>query len=430
MANTILRTGTANTYDSSLRSITSRLSSLSALQENMTSGKKVVRASDDPTNAATAERALMRINRIATDQRALESQRNSIVLAESTLGDVTDTMNRFRELVVNAGNAVNSSAERRAIANELQGLREQVLSLANRTDTNGAPLFSALGSALAPFVGPAATSPDYTFNGLPGQLASSDVAIPYSLDGDGAFMHQPLRDQVFNTSIVPAGTAHALSTGPFSVSNSATVSATSAAASASTGIANSYPSYSLQFTGVDTSTTPGTTSATYTVTETPVVSGALGPFTATGPSNQALTITGLPGLSFSLRGTPVVGDKLNISASASVFSVMDNAIRDIGGATNNNTASQAVSQALYNLDIGMERISAVRGQAGDLLNRADRITANQSSRNVQLETDRSRAQDLDMLQAISDFNNQQTGYQAALQSYAQVQKLSLFNYIG
>ena len=34
-----------------------------------------------------------------------------------------------------------------------------------------------------------------------------------------------------------------------------------------------------------------------------------------------------------------------------------------------------------------------------------------------------------MLQAISTFQNQQTGYQAALQSYAMVQRLSLFDYV-
>jgi flagellar hook-associated protein 3 FlgL len=78
----------------------------------------------------------------------------------------------------------------------------------------------------------------------------------------------------------------------------------------------------------------------------------------------------------------------------------------------------------------MNRVTAARGLAGDLLNRADRISTNQESRSVQLEADRSRAEDLDMIKGISDFQNQQTGYSAALQSYAQIQKLSLFNYIG
>jgi flagellar hook-associated protein 3 FlgL len=135
-------------------------------------------------------------------------------------------------------------------------------------------------------------------------------------------------------------------------------------------------------------------------------------------------------LSLSITGTPAVGDTVTVDPSPSIFSVLDNAIRDIGGATNASSTIQAVGQALNNIDIGMNRVSAVRGQAGDLLNRADRITANQEKRSIQLEGDRSRAEDLDMVKGIADFQNQQTGYSAALQSYAQVQKLSLFNFIG
>ena len=48
---------------------------------------------------------------------------------------------------------------------------------------------------------------------------------------------------------------------------------------------------------------------------------------------------------------------------------------------------------------------------------------------MQLEDDRSRAEDLDMIKGISDFQNQQVGYEAALKSYAQVQQLSLFKFI-
>lgn len=430
MTSTFTRLGSANTYDSAVRNISLRQSALSNLQENLTSGKQVVRASDDPTSAANAERALTRISRIATDQRALESQRNAIVSAESTLGDVTDALQRFRELVVNAGNGVHSSAERRSIAVELQGLRDQIFSLANRKDTNGLPLFSALGSALAPFVGPQATAPDYTFNGLPGQSASSDVAIPFTLDGDGAFMHQPARDAVFNTTISTIPTSRTLTTDSVVVTNVTTVTNTGNAASVATGIPNSYPDYKLAFTAVDSTSVPGTTTATYSITENPSVSGVIAPVTVSYPSGTSMSVTAVPGLSFSISGTPAVGDTVSISANPSIFSVLDDAIRDISGAPNNNGAAQAVAQALHNIDIGMERISAVRGQAGDLLNRADRISANQEKRSIQMEADRSRAEDLDMVKGISDFNNQQTGYQAALQTYAQVQKLSLFNFIS
>jgi len=138
----------------------------------------------------------------------------------------------------------------------------------------------------------------------------------------------------------------------------------------------------------------------------------------------------MPGLSLNIIGTPKENDVITVAPNPSIFSVMDDAIRDIGFAVNANASSQAVGQALYNLEIGMARVSAIRGQAGDLLNRADRISSNQEIRSIQLEADRSRVEDLDMIKGVADFQTKQTGYQAALQSYAQIQKLSLFNFIN
>ena len=46
------------------------------------------------------------------------------------------------------------------------------------------------------------------------------------------------------------------------------------------------------------------------------------------------------------------------------------------------------------------------------------------------QTERSAAEDLDMVQAISSFQSQQTGYDAALKSYSMVQRMSLFQYIS
>ena len=434
------RVGSANTYDNAIRNISARQTNLSNLQENLTAGKRVVRASDDPTSAAIAERALTRIGRIATDQRALESQRNAITQAESVLGDVTDALQRFRELTVSAGNGSHSSAERRTIAQEMQGLRDQIFALANREDSNGQPLFSSLGSALKPFVGPQATAPDYKFDGLPGQSAGSPISIPFALDGDSAFMHQPARDGVFNATvsntISGAITGRTLSTSGVAVTNSAAVAATADAAIASLPSVP-FPTYTIEFTGIDSTTLPGTTTATYTITETPSVNpiGFPAPFAPVNVSyptgaNTDIDVTAIPGLKFTISGTPALNDSVTIDAGVSIFSVMDNAIRNIGSAANQVGAIQAVGQTLHNLDIGMERVSAVRGQAGELLNRADRISGNQDKRSIQMEADRSRAEDLDMVKGISDFQNQQTGYQAALQTYAQVQKLSLFNFIG
>lgn len=413
------RIGSANTYDNALRNLSTRQSTMADLMEKNTAGKKVVRASDDPTGAAQAERALTRMSRIATDQRALESQRNSIAMGESTLGDVTYALQNFRELVVSAGNGTHTAADRKTIALQLTGLRDQIFAAANTKDTNGQPLFSALGSALAPFVGPQTTAPDYQFNGLPGQSASSEVSIPFALDGDSAFMLQVARDGAYNVTLGGATP----SSPPLTVS---------VALSPPTLVSNS--AYKISNIAVVPGTLPGTSTATYDLEETttgapPVITTQTG-LAETDYKSGSLPITNIPGRVVTISGAPTTGDSVTVKPSASLFSVLDDAIRDIGSASSNAAASQAVSQALGNIDIGMGRVSAVRGQAGDLINRADRITSNQDKRSIQLEADRSRAEDLDIVKGISDFQKAQTNYQVALQSYAQVQKLSLFNYIG
>ena len=71
----LARLGSANTYDLAIRNLATRQTNLSHLRDTLTSGKRVVRASDDPTPAAQAERSITRMARIASDQRALEAQR-------------------------------------------------------------------------------------------------------------------------------------------------------------------------------------------------------------------------------------------------------------------------------------------------------------------------------------------------------------------
>ena len=358
--------------------------------------------------------------------------------------------------MVNAGNGALSSNERATIANQLQSLRDQLTAVANRTDTNGIPLLGALGSAQSPFMGPLNGIPDYKFAGQAGQTASDGVTLPNTLDGDSAFMFDAKRDGSFHAAITP-GTSTVIVPGATTPSVPAmgqpnralTTSAITVAEGTNfnknpaTGLAYTY---SVSFSNVTLDPATNTLSATYNVsstdpafvppaaqTLTPIKIGEKGEFNINGlPPGMSMKVTTLPtkAVDGTITLSPANGDTINISPQASVFSVIDKAIAEIKAAPNSNVAAQAISQALANVDIGLERMSNIRSYAGELLNRADRITGDQEKRSVQLESDRSRAEDLDMIKGISDFQNQQTGYQAALQAYASVQKLSLFNYIG
>ena len=408
-----MRMSSANAYEKSLQILYARQSELAGQQEKLTSGKNVNRPSDDPSSAAQAERAQTRLSRIASDKQALEVQRGALTLAESALGDSAGLLQRFRELAITAGNGGYNAADRLTIAKEMGSLREQLLSLANAEDGNGLPLFGGLGSASAPFVESAS---GVSFNGLAGQQASTENSVPGTMDGQAIWMN-----------VASGNGSFALSTGA-----SNTGSLWSNTGQVLTPASLTGHNYTITFSVVGTATTysvQDTTNAT-TVLPAPAIPPAP---PATNPSytpGQAITFDGL---SLVANGVPANGDTVQVvpSTTTNLFKVMNDAITAI--ANTNLTSSQlaqALGLALTQADNGMNRLQAARSQAGEWLNRADNIQHVQEGRALHFEADKSRAQDLDLVKGISDFTRLQTGYQAALQSYAQVQKLSLFNYIN
>ena len=82
------------------------------------------------------------------------------------------------------------------------------------------------------------------------------------------------------------------------------------------------------------------------------------------------------------------------------------------------------------LDAGMDRLLAGRSLAGAWLNRADTMESIQLDQSTQHEQARSLAEDIDMVRGISDLQTAQSGLDAAMRTYSQIQGLSLFKYLG
>ncbi|HKX40729.1 MAG TPA: flagellar hook-associated protein FlgL [Burkholderiaceae bacterium] len=394
---------TATAYNNSLEALMKRQNTLSDTQEQLTTGKRVNRASDDPAAAARAERALASEARSTANQRAVDASNNAMTLTESALGDAGDLLQQIREKLVQAGDASLSDADRKSIGAEVSELRKQLFSIANRSDGAGTYLFGGQSADQAPFVD-AAGGVQYT--GQAGtQQAASGEPLPLTVDGQSAWMSARTGNGTFVTGAASGNTGSAwIDTGHV------------VDPSAVTGHA-----YTVDF---DTTTTP----STYTITDT-----TAGTTTAAAPfsSPQAIQIDGM---SATITGTPANGDSFTLNPATptlSVFDAVDQAISDLN--TTNRTSSQntqANTSNLAALDSVMGQLQATRSQVGATLTRVDGVTDRLSALKLASQTERSNAEDVDMTQAISDFSNQQTGYDAALKSYAMVQKLSLFNYLG
>ncbi|MET0208336.1 MAG: flagellar hook-associated protein FlgL [Burkholderiaceae bacterium] len=400
MSGTTTRLASATTYANSISQLTTRQSQLSKLQEQLSASKKVLRPSDDPTAAAQAERAITRQARVTTDQRALEVQRNAMASAESTLGDAVEAVQEFRTLVVQAGNTSLTTTDRASIAQRMTTLRDQILGYANTKDSNGQPLFGGMGSTAAPFVD---GGTGVVFDGLAGQSSAGEVSVPSMLDGAATWMDVPTGNGVFTVAQGAIGSKVSSDAGQVKDP------------SAVTG-----HSYRIEF-----AVTGGATTYNVIDSNTNTAVASAQPYT----DGKAIEFDGL---SLVAKGVPANGDALVVAPStkASIFGVLDQAIAGVRDGTNSAALAQNVAQSLSQIDAAQSRLSSSRGRAGDLLNRVDDISDRQETRSVQLEADRSRAEDLDVVKALADFQTQQTAYSAALGSYAQIQKLSLFNYIS
>ncbi|WP_230351809.1 flagellar hook-associated protein FlgL [Lelliottia sp. WAP21] len=165
-----MRISTQMMYEQNMQGITNSQSKWLGYGEQMATGKKVNRPSDDPIAASQA--VVLSQSQAQNSQfslaRTFATQRVS--LEESVLGQVTTAIQSAQEKIVYAGNGTLSDVDRASLATDLQGIRDQLLNLANSTDGNGRYIFAGYKTDSAPFD---QTSGDY--NG-------GDTAISQQVD--------------------------------------------------------------------------------------------------------------------------------------------------------------------------------------------------------------------------------------------------------
>lgn len=394
-----MRIATATRYDEAVTQLQVRQRELSETQAQMTSGKRISKPSDDPTGAAKAERAFLARQRIEGEQRLVAASRNALTLSESTLGQATDVLQNAREVLVSAGNGSYGSKEREAQVMQLQEMRKQLLALANQDDGAGGYVFGGQSGHTLPF---ADTPAGVVFVGTEGaQQLSDSESMPTTLDGQSVWLAAPTGNGVF------AAEADAANTGQAWVS-SGSVSDPSAVTGSTYALvfANSGTTYTLYQDG-----SPVATDVPYT-------------------SGKAITVDGL---SVVVSGQAADGDRFSLSPSTrslNPFEALDRAIAALSDpAANGGQLAQAVNRGLSELDSVLGQFQSARSSVGAVMNQLDAVDSRNQDRTVWAQTQQANVEDIDMVKAFSDFQNRQTGYQAALQSYALVQRLSLMDYM-
>jgi flagellar hook-associated protein 3 FlgL len=397
-----MRITTANSFSTAVDNLQQRQQDLQHAQDRLTSGKRVARASDDPAAAARVERALAISARAVADQRGLEASRNAMQQVEGALGSATEALQQVRELLVAAGNGSYTDAERANLGARIAGLREQLFAIANRGDGAGGYLFGGQGSAQPPFVDGVG---GVAFRGAAGQTeAQAGDLVPMTHDGGAAWLHARSGNGVFVTTPA-AGNGNGAWIDAGSVVDPAAL----------TG-----DDYRIDFT-----VAAGVT--TYSVLRNGVATAQVNvPY----QSGQAIQFDGMAA---TVQGSPSNGDRFELTPSAadlSVFDALDRVAAELQtGGRSKAQVAQTVASGLRDLDASFGNLQLQRSMAGESLNRLDAVENRLTETHLDAQTERSLAEDLDMVEALSDFQNKQSGYEAALSTYSLVQRMSLFQYL-
>lgn len=193
-----MRISTSQIYNSGISGMQSSQSSLLKLQNQLSSGKRILTPADDPV---AASQVLVMSQSMAVEEQYQVNQRSAtglLGLVDNKLSSLTEVLNRVRDNIVKAGNGSLKDSDRQSIADDVEANLNEILALANSDNGIGDYLFSGYQGGTLPFaadttqpiVPPATAAPIAYFGDDGSRLVqvSSSRQMAVSVSGRDVFM--------------------------------------------------------------------------------------------------------------------------------------------------------------------------------------------------------------------------------------------------
>ncbi|MDB5933867.1 MAG: flagellar hook protein [Massilia sp.] len=407
-----MRISTSSIYSASATQMGTLQSQLARTQQQLSTQRRMLSAADDPIASARALEVTQSqsINTQFATNRA--NARAALAQEETVLTGVGSLIQDMQSIGVAAGNGIISASDRASYATQLQGQLDDLLSLANSSDGNGGYMFAGFKSTTVPFV---QTVNGVRYDGDQGQVqlqVASSRKVATGDPGSSVFAGLPTGNGTFTTSPGGANTG----TGTISVG---TVSSPQLV----TG-----HSYSIDFSVAGTpAVTQYQVNDTSNGTSTPVG------LPATYTPGASITVAGM---TFEVNGAPADTDSFAVEPSMkqSLFDTVSQMIATLRAPANTaaekKALSDGVTQANRNLSGALDNVLSVRASVGTRMKEFDTLDSVGEDTNIQYAATLSKLQDLDLIQAYSQFTQQQATLEAAQKTFKSVSGLSLFNFIS
>jgi len=383
--------------------MTARRLALSEVREQVGSGKKINRPSDDPALAARLIDIEASLGRLEQFSRNADSAESSLQLQETVLGSVIDSVQRIRELTVQANNGTNGTAERRIIAVEIANRLSGLFDLANTRGGDGRALFAGSRMIDNPFTpgSPTGYAGDDTSKRVDIGLDRQVVA---TTPGSDLFMRLRDGNGRFRVEASPTNAGNG-------ILNVGTV--TDEAAFDGTRVR-------LVFTAPDQ----------YDITDAD--SGAIISGAVTYEAGESLSVAGM---TTQLSGAPAAGDTflMEPARQSDVFATVERLV-DTLNETGDDQASDALRRqdlgnSLAALDLVLEHIGNHRSSTGSRLQSIDASRDETEAVSLQLQTTAASIEDADMAEVVTRLQRENNALELLQRTYAQFSRTSILDYL-
>lgn len=363
---------------------------LSKTMEQLSTGRRINSASDDAAGLAVSTRLTSQIRGLNTAVRNANDGISMIQTAEGAAVEITNMLQRMRELSVQAANDTNTSTDRSFLNLEFGQLRSEIDRIAKTTQWNGMNILD--GSFADATTGD--SSATYTFQ--VGANASQTVAVTV----DSFAVTKTAGGTISGASVTTAGVTASPTSAQVSTMTLGGTFAEGETVSFDIvqGGTRSTVSFSVGSTTTTSAVITGLNSAAgkpagYTI----AASGSAGAFTITGLS---------AGTAFTVENAAVGASYTNAS--------------DMNNLRNENILSRsAADSAISKIDLALTEINEQRATMGAVVNRLQYTVDNLTNVATKATESRSRVLDTDYSQATTELSKRQIISQAATAMLAQ-----------
>ncbi|WP_282259463.1 flagellin [Stenotrophomonas sp. PS02301] len=383
------------------RNLSTSGSSLATTIQRLSSGSRINSAKDDAAGLAISERFGTQIR--GTDV-AIRNANDGISLAqvaEGSLSEIGNNLQRVRELAVQASNATNSASDRKALQAEVTQLVSEIDRVAKQSEFNGTKLLDGSFSSQLFQVGANAGQSiaiDKVVDAKSDALGAAKFATDFV--GTAATADAATEDMIMSKlqiTITPeGGTAQKIAIGDISVKNGESISTATAAA-----INNK-----LGETGVYATVKDGA------ITLASVKAGQVFAVDATAADSTNADATAIDLDDVGLAGNGGAGaGTIPTTTTDSVLKGLS--IESVTGA----------QRALEVVDKALESINSTRADLGAIQNRFTSVVANLQTSTENLSASRSRIKDTDFAKETAELTRTQILQQAGTAMLAQANQV-------